>query len=116
MIPPVILSVDEKDKQCLNFLEESILDTLSKTISELNTQAIAAYTPMVEDICTRKNVSKNELESLLDWLVSACISEDMIALFKRVCRHFYNQYPQLIVDYILFYRESDKSCQRQYSG
>lgn len=81
------------------------MDTLSKTISELNTQAVAAYTPMVEDICTRKNVSKNEMESLLDWLVSSCISEDMIALFKRVCRLFYNQYPQLIADYILFYRE-----------
>ena len=81
------------------------MDTLGKTISELNTQAVAAYTPMVEDICAREDVSKNELELLLDWLASSCISDDMIALFKRVCRHFYNQYPQLIADYILFYRE-----------
>ena len=44
----------EKAKHCLTFLEEYILDTLGKTISELNAQAVAAYTPMVEDVCTRK--------------------------------------------------------------
>ena len=47
----------------------------------------------------------NELENLLDWLVSICISDDMTELFKRVCRHFYYQYPELITDYVYLYKE-----------
>ena len=60
---------------------------------------------MVEDICSRKSVSAKELENLLDWLVSICISDDMTGLFKRVCRHFYYQYPELITDYVYLYKE-----------
>lgn len=88
-----------------NIEYEDSIKALGERLGALNTWAVAAYAPMVEDICTRKNVSRKELENLLDWLVSSCISDDMIELFKRVCRHFYHQYPQLIADYVLFYKE-----------
>ena len=88
------------DKKILNEI-----NAIVESFRNLNEQALAVYTPMVEDICSRKSVSTKELEHLLDWLVSICISDDMTELFKRVCRHFYYQYPELITDYVYLYKE-----------
>ena len=88
------------DKKILNEI-----NAIVESFRTLNEQALAVYTPMVEDICSRKSVSTKELEHLLDWLVSICISDDMTELFKRVCRHFYYQYPELITDYVYLYKE-----------
>lgn len=41
----------------------------------------------------------------VDGLVSICMSDEMLNLFKRVCRKFYNQYPEMITDYVIFYKE-----------
>lgn len=88
------------DKKILNEI-----NAIVESFRTLNEQALVVYTPMVEDICSRKSVSAKELENLLDWLVSICISDDMTELFKRVCRHFYYQYPELITDYVYLYKE-----------
>ena len=83
------------------------MKTLIEAIKNLITQALAIYGPMVEDICARKSVSREEVENLLNWLVSICISDEMLELFKKVCRKLYNQYPELITDYVLLYKEMD---------
>ena len=88
------------DKKILNEI-----NAIVESFRTLNEQALVVYTPMVEDICSRKSVSAKELENVLDWLVSICISDDMTGLFKRVCRHFYYQYPELITDYVYLYKE-----------
>ena len=59
-----------------------------KSFINLNQQILAVYTPLVEEICLGKNVSRKELENLLDWLVSSCISDDVVELLKKVCRYF----------------------------
>lgn len=38
-------------------------------------------------------------------VVSMCLSDEMLSLFKQVCRKFYNQYPEIITDYVMFYKE-----------
>lgn len=87
------------------FNQNSEIITIAEAIKSLNAQAYAVYEPMVADICTREFVNENEIEHLLDGLVSVCTSDDMTELFKKVCRKFYNQYPEMITDYILFYKE-----------
>lgn len=77
-------------------------------IQQLNEEMLRVYTPMVNDICDRKNVTQYELEHFLDYLLSACFSDEMTALFKKVCRRFYSEYPEIIEDYVLFYREMYK--------
>ena len=74
-------------------------------IQQLNKEMLKVYTPLVNDICDGKNVTQNELEHFLDYLLSACFSDEMTALFKKVCGRFYSEYPEIIEDYVLFYRE-----------
>lgn len=81
------------------------MNAIAKSIHSLDKQAFAVYRPIVDDICSKKAVSQNELESLLDWMVSICISDRMLTLYKRVCRRFYNQYPEVITDYMVLYKE-----------
>lgn len=93
----------EVDKD--NIENKKSLDEIVRSFRNLNQQILAVYTPLVEEICSRKNVGTKKLENLLDWLESSCISDDVIELFKKVCRHFYYQYPEVITDYVLIYKE-----------
>lgn len=83
------------------------IDAIAKSIKGLSQQAFWAYKPIVDDICSRKSVSvkANELEPILDGLLSVCISDEILALFKQVCRQFYNRYPEMIADYVMLYKE-----------
>lgn len=74
-------------------------------IQQLNEEMVRVYTPMVNDTCDRENVTEYELEHFLDYLLSACLSDEMAVLFKTVCRRFCSEYPEIIEDYVLFFRE-----------
>ncbi len=76
-----------------------------KLICQMNEELLQGYTPMVDEICSCSNVSQDELEHLLDDLLSVCINDDMLILFKKVCRRFYQIYPEIVAKYIMLYRE-----------
>ena len=84
---------------------DGTIDFIVESIKSINRQALLVYKPIVEDICSGRTVGVKELENVLDGLVSVCLSDEMLSLFKQVCRKFYNQYPQIITDYVMFYKE-----------
>lgn len=86
-------------------MNEEQIEELINSIKNINKQAVLVYTPIVEDVCSRSDISKEELELLLDYMVSICVSDEMTELFRKVCRKFYYQYPDTIAEHILFYRE-----------
>ena len=85
--------------------KEANLNTIVESIKNVNKQALLVYEPIVDEICSGRIVERKELENILDGLVSVCISDEMLDLFKKVCRKFYYQYPEIITDYFMFYRE-----------
>ena len=84
---------------------EEMINTIVESMKSLNRQAFSVYKPIVDEICSGRAVEEKELENVLDGLVSACLSDEMLNLFKRVCRKFYNRYPEIITDYVMFYKE-----------
>lgn len=68
-------------------------------------QASEAYTPLVDDLCRRPDASENEVGLMLDYLLSFCDSPEVLEMYKRVCRTFYNKYPESIARYVQWYRE-----------
>ena len=87
------------------FVQENMdetIDFIVESIKSINRQAFLMYKPIVEDICSGRTVGVKELENVLDGLVSACLSDEMLNLFKQVCRKFYYQYPEIITDYVMF--------------
>ena len=80
-------------------------ETIDFIVESINRLAFLTYKPIVEEICSGRTVEVKELENVIDGLVSVCLSDEMLSLFKQVCRKFYNQYPEIITDYVMFYKE-----------
>ncbi len=94
--------IQEKTEEINGFSE---IKALAESIKNLSESAFLIYKPMVDDICSGRPVSEKELEHILDGLLSMCISDKMLGLFKQVGRKFYHQYPEIIADYVMSYKE-----------
>ena len=69
-----------------------------------NEMAVREYTPLVDDICSRI-ASQNEVERLLDYLLGFAGNDKILLLYRRVCRHYFQIYPDSIAWYIMEYRK-----------
>lgn len=78
---------------------------LVESIQQLYKQAFMFYSPIVKELCNRNDVSQKELEYELDGMLSFCQSEDVLNLFKMLCRKFYKKYPKIVASYIMAYKE-----------
>lgn len=78
---------------------------LVESIQQLYEQAFMLYSPIVEELCNRNDISHKELEHELDSILSFCQSDDMLNLFQKLCRKFYKQYPKTIASNIMTYKE-----------
>lgn len=77
---------------------------MAKALSELHDRAVEAYRPLVDDICNRK-AKMDEVEHLLTWMFDFVENEQMLLLYKKVCRAYFYTYPETVAFYILEYRK-----------
>ena len=80
------------------------LEPLFQQLNGLNNQAVAAYAPLVDDICSRKATEK-EVGWLLTWMLDFAGNERMLKLYKQVCRAYWQSYPETVAYYIMEYRK-----------
>jgi hypothetical protein len=62
------------------------------------------YKPIAEELC-KGLASESEVEHVLDRMLQFCGSDEMLNLFKRICRCYYERYPEMIAFEINGYRE-----------
>lgn len=87
--------------------EEKLLQDISmiaQRLKELHNDAVIAYTSQVRDLCARK-ATENEVERMLDLLLSFAGDERILKLYKQVCRIYWQIYPEAIAFYIIEYRK-----------
>ena len=94
---------DNKDNQTIDDLVEH-LKPLVEHMKYIHDMAVVAYTPLVDDICSR-NATRNEVELMLDRLLMYAGDDRMLQLYKRVCRAYWQVYPDSIAFYIMEYRK-----------
>lgn len=80
------------------------IDSLVQTIKQCHDDAVNLYTPDAERLC-RMNATVDEVADFLDGLLSFAIDDRILALFKKVCRHYFYKYPQMVNDYVMIYHE-----------
>ncbi len=105
------------DKQNEDKPKDGILE-MAKTLADIQDRAVVVYTPLVDDICSRK-ATIDEVDHLLTWMFDFVGNERMLLLFKKVCRTYFYTYPETVGFYILEYRkeydrESLKGTQYEY--
>jgi len=63
------------------------------------------WKPKAENIIITKSKDINAIEHTLDALCEAAFDDEVLALFKKLCRYYYDIDPQATVEQIQFYRE-----------
>ena len=88
--------------------EAELLAAVSGIVDALrwiHANAVAAYRPEVDAIIRTRSRDVNRIEHTLDGLLSFCGEEEALALFKRLCRYYWDIDPEATARQVLAYRE-----------
>ena len=72
---------------------------------KLANQALSEYSVLVENIIVSKTADQNRIEHTLDGILDFCFDDQMLLLFKKLCRYYFTINPQATAFYINHYRE-----------
>ena len=78
---------------------------MAEQLKTLSNVAVLQYTNIVNDILDKKITDEQEIACILDGMLDFCYFNEMLLLYKQVCRGLYLKHPGLVHDYILYYRE-----------
>jgi len=79
---------------------------LAERLKMLTDQNIAFIKPEVDYVLRNRITDEKQIKRLLDRLLDcAGMSDDGLALFKRLCRYFYYINPQVTAEYVYSYRD-----------
>lgn len=97
----------EKQKREIDQQAEELAKELEPFIQQMRglyVQAYAAYKPLVDDIC-RKDATEKEVDWLLTWMLDFAGDDNMLSLYRRVCKAYWQKYPETVAYYIMEYRK-----------
>ena len=86
---------------------DKLLAALSDTASQLSAvydTAYRLYSKAVEEVLSGRMCDEKLIERLLDGIMDFGDDERFIELMRKLCRHIYNRYPQLVGDYVNMFR------------
>ena len=84
----------------------SDLKELAQALSSVFDSAYAIYSPMVEDMVKnpRTPISR-EAERIMDGLMDYADDPRFVELYKKICRHVYRWYPDLVKEHVACFLE-----------
>jgi hypothetical protein len=68
-------------------------------------QTLIYWNPEAEKIINTKSKDINAIEHTLDALCEAAFDDEVLNIFKKLCRYYYDIDPQATAQQIQFYRE-----------
>lgn len=88
----------------MNELIEKI-KAFAEVQEQLGQQAVIQYQPIVSGYINDNCTDSNQIAYTLDFMLDFCFNDDMLMLYRRLCRHLYSFDPKTAVEYIDAYRE-----------
>ncbi len=86
---------------------DNVIDMMKEMalqLKKIDKIAYNQYKPIVSDLCS-KIAPLDEVEYTLDRMIDFCGDDAVLGLFKDVCRHYFNIYPEMIAYQVNSYRE-----------
>lgn len=83
---------------------KAIID-LVRGVRDLQQKAAQEYKPVVDDIVRTGSRDARHIEHTLDGLLDFCGFEPVLAMYKQLCRHYWDIDPAATAYYINAYRE-----------
>lgn len=84
-----------------NELAKCIVALQNKTVK----QTLLVFKPEVEKIINTNSRNTKAIEHTLDALCEVAFDREVLVLFKKLCRYYYNIDPMATAEYIQFYKE-----------
>ena len=87
--------------------DQSALEDLKNIVEEigkLRDAAYAKYSELVRQVLESQITDEQRLEQIMDGLCDFCDENRFIELYRRLCRHIYYQYPQLVGEHVTIFR------------
>jgi hypothetical protein len=72
---------------------------------QLAQQAFVQYEPMVKNIISSKITDVNNISYTLDCMLDFCFDEQMLLLYRRLCRYLHGVDANAAISYVNAYRE-----------
>ena len=83
----------------------SAIRPLAEALRALYAQVVAVYRPEVDAIIASRSRDRRRIEHTLDGLLSVCCDDDALAVFKRLCRYYWDIDPAATAEYVYAYRD-----------
>lgn len=86
---------------------EQLLSELTETIESLGKireSAYRLYSEAVEAILSDRITDPNHIERIMDGLLDFCDEDRFIEIYRRLCRHIYYRYPQMVGEHVAMFR------------
>lgn len=84
-------------------LFEHIKDT-ARRITELYDLAYSQYSHAVDEVLADRLTDEKQIDHLLDGLIDFGDDLRFLKLSKKLCRHIFYRYPQLVGDFVYTFR------------
>lgn len=87
--------------------EDKILNEITELIAQLEEQKKTIYSHYVQAVASvlaGRITAENEVERIMDGLLDFGDDEKFHVLYKKICRHVYNFYPQMVGEHIALFR------------
>jgi len=84
------------------------MDEIIKLLENRNQiaqQAFMQYEPLVNNIIASQNKDVNHICYTMDYMLDFCFDEQMLLLYRRLCRHLLDIDPQATANYVNYYLE-----------
>ena len=78
---------------------------LAEGLRALHAQVVAVYRPEVVAIIASRSRDRRRIEHALDGLLSVCGDDSALAVFKRLCRYYWDIDPAATAEYVYAYRD-----------
>lgn len=87
---------------------KELVDTikqLAESRNQLAQQAVLQYRPIVEQYIAENCTDSKQIAHTLDFMLDFCFDEQMLTLYRKLCRHLYHSDAETTAFYINAYRE-----------
>jgi hypothetical protein len=78
---------------------------LAKATQKLAREAANQYLAEVEAILKAQSRDSRRIERCLDGMLGFCFEDEVLTLYKKLCRYYFDIDPEATVSYVNLYRE-----------
>ena len=80
------------------------VEVIVRKIKELHDLAYVQYSQLVDAVLAGSLTDEKQIEHILDGIIDFGDDLRFLELSKKLCRHIYYQYPQLVGSFVNMYR------------